>query len=573
MQHKPAKALGVLNLEHAPRFHAAEFTNIRDLPAHLRVKIGLVKHDPDTVQPSDRRVRVLIKVLGVPDRLDRRARFASIKLVRVVRRFDVHHAKLGDLFRAEFNHPLPIILLPTLPRAFLRFFHRLLEPSKINLKPPLLRHDLRQVDREAVGVVELEGVLARNSSACGIKVIKHLDPPIKCPPKALLFIRNNLIHPLRIVPQLRERITQQLHNSGGQVRHEPLRRIELLTTIPNRTPQDTTQHIPAALITRSRPIGDRHHKRTNMIRDHAVRFIHTALIFRAELPAVRASPRQLLNLRKDRHEQIRVVVAPHILQHRHNPLQPHPRIHMLRRKHTQLAALKTIELDKHIVPDLKHIRIIHIHQVRRVATTDAVVMQLRARPARPRVPHLPKVVLHIPGKDVILRKVFHPDRFSLQIRRQILIRIPFKVGRVQPIRINPPNLGQQLKRPPDRFLLEVVPERPVPQHLKESMVVSVLAHIIKIVVLAPSADALLRVDRTLHPMQRRGRIERPLKDRLELIHPGIGKGIPKRRIVRRTSRRRWNKGVPALLEELNELSPDLSSGGRRLGGRHTTVPI
>ena len=174
---------------------------------------------------------------------------------------------------------------------------------------------------------------------------------------------------------------------------------------------------------------------------------------------------------------------------------------MLRREHAKLAAFETIELDKHIVPDLKHIRIIHVHQMRRVATTDAIIMQLRARPTRPSVTHLPKIVLHIPRKNVVLRKVLRPDRFGLKIRRQILIRIPLKVSRVQPIGINPPNLRQQLKRPPDRFLFEVITKGPVTKHLKECVVVGVLANIIKIVVLSSSADTFLRVRSTLHAVQ------------------------------------------------------------------------
>lgn len=44
--------------------------------------------------------------------------------------------------------------------------------------------------------------------------------------------------------------------------------------------------------------------------------------------------------------------------------------------------------------------------------------------------------------------------------------------------------------------LEIIAERPVAEHLKECVMVYILAHIIQVVVFAPSTDALLRVRRT-----------------------------------------------------------------------------
>jgi hypothetical protein len=53
-------------------------------------------------------------------------------------------------------------------------------------------------------------------------------------------------------------------------------------------------------------------------------------------------------------------------------------------------------------------------------------------------------------------------------------------------------LGEQLPGPGDGLLLEVVPKGPVPQHLKESVVVRVLAHIIQVIVLPCRADGKRR---------------------------------------------------------------------------------
>jgi hypothetical protein len=54
--------------------------------------------------------------------------------------------------------------------------------------------------------------------------------------------------------------------------------------------------------------------------------------------------------------------------------------------------------------------------------------------------------------------------------------------------IEAPYLGEQLPGPGDGLLLEVVPKGPVPQHLKESVVVRVLANVIQVIVLPCTAD-------------------------------------------------------------------------------------
>jgi hypothetical protein len=56
-------------------------------------------------------------------------------------------------------------------------------------------------------------------------------------------------------------------------------------------------------------------------------------------------------------------------------------------------------------------------------------------------------------------------------------------------------LDDEFPGPRDGFLLEVVAEGPVAEHLEERVVVGVEAHVFEVVVLAAGADALLRVGR------------------------------------------------------------------------------
>ncbi len=73
-----------------------------------------------------------------------------------------------------------------------------------------------------------------------------------------------------------------------------------------------------------------------------------------------------------------------------------------------------------------------------------------------------------------------PQRFRLEVGFQAHLRVAFEVGHVEPVRVKAVHLCEQLPRPADRLLLEVVAEGPIPQHFEESMMVAVFADIVKI---------------------------------------------------------------------------------------------
>ena len=76
----------------------------------------------------------------------------------------------------------------------------------------------------------------------------------------------------------------------------------------------------------------------------------------------------------------------------------------------------------------------HVDEVRRVAAAaDAVEVDLRARPARPLVAHLPKVVLAAKGQDALLGEEAQPDGPRLVVGGQALLLVAAEVGRVEPL--------------------------------------------------------------------------------------------------------------------------------------------
>jgi hypothetical protein len=64
--------------------------------------------------------------------------------------------------------------------------------------------------------------------------------------------------------------------------------------------------------------------------------------------------------------------------------------------------------------------------------------------------------------------------------------------------------------------LKEVSKAPVSKHLKEGVMVGIFAHIIQVVVLAPSTDTLLRVDNSSQLSKVTAWINGALEDRLEL---------------------------------------------------------
>ncbi len=231
---------------------------------------------------------------------------------------------------------------------------------------------------------------------------------------------------------------------------------------------------------------------------------------------------------------------------------------MLRRQRRQFLIRAAVELDEHQVPDLDHVRRTRVDELAALPSLRAVIVDLGAWAARAGVAHFPEVVLLVAQMNVrrVDVRLEAPQRRGLVVARQALRFVALEDRRVQAGLVELPFHRQQLPRPADRLLLEVVAERPVAEHLEEGVVVRVLADVVEVVVLAAGADALLRVGRALV-----GRLLGAEEVRLELVHAGVGE--QQRRVVVRHDTARRHEGVAVLLdEEVDELLADL------VGGQH-----
>ena len=155
----------------------------------------------------------------------------------------------------------------------------------------------------------------------------------------------------------------------------------------------------------------------------------------------------------------------------------------------QVARGIAIELHEHKVPDLDVARYVSGKRVVGLAglqcSRPVVVENLRTRSAGPGVPHLPEVILLVAPVDAVQRHArdFLPQPLSLVVFAEN--------GNVQAVIGQPETFRDEFPSESDSVLLEVIAKRKVSQHLEEGEMRTGPAHVLKIVVLAASADALL----------------------------------------------------------------------------------
>jgi hypothetical protein len=95
-------------------------------------------------------------------------------------------------------------------------------------------------------------------------------------------------------------------------------------------------------------------------------------------------------------------------------------------------------------------------------------MNLRTAAAGTRFAHLPEVFRFAQLGDAVGRHQLRPDRVCLVVARNPVLALEDR--RVQAIRGQVPDAGQQLPRVGNGFALEVVAEREVAEHLEERVV-------------------------------------------------------------------------------------------------------
>ncbi|KAL3783982.1 LOW QUALITY PROTEIN: hypothetical protein HJC23_013362 [Cyclotella cryptica] len=168
-----------------------------------------------------------------------------------------------------------------------------------------------------------------------------------------------------------------------------------------------------------------------------------------------------------------------------------PSINMFRGKRVESTRFIPIELNKNEIPNFNDIGIVGIHKRRGIAVSYAVVMDFRAGATRSSVSHLhnsvartsqklslaPQAKTRSSGKNLSQNSLasrsssrpVHEDHVMISVVKHRRVDIERRLN-IQPRLFDPVDVDQQFPSPPNGLLLEVVPEAPAAQHLKESVV-------------------------------------------------------------------------------------------------------
>ena len=325
--------------------------------------------------------------------------------------------------------------------------------------------------------------------------------------------------------------------------------------MPDRPAHDLAQNVAATVVAGKDPVGDQESCRAGVVGNHPHRDVVFGIGVGVGLPG---DPGGKID---DRSEEVCLVVRRYPLQHGGDPFETGPGVDRRGRQGFEpvLAGglLDPVVLHEDEVPDLDRLVARPVDILRAIeggifGVFPHVVVDLGARPAGPRLAHLPEVVFAAKAQDSLWGSArLAPEVDRLLIRRNLVI--PGKDAEPEPRRVHPELPNQQFHGKADRVRLEVVPEGEVPEHLEEGVVASGLADLVEIVVLASGTDTLLG--------RRRTSIVAPLcaeKDILELVHPCVDE--EQGWIVGRQERRRLDDLVPLSRKIVEELRANFTSG-------------
>ena len=204
---------------------------------------------------------------------------------------------------------------------------------------------------------------------------------------------------------------------------------------------------------------------------------------------------QLSQLFYDGHKEVGFIVAVLVLQHLGHSFQTGAGIHKAVFKRRKAAIRLSFILDENQVPQLYIAGAIGIDAADVLGIVSPITsaftpvyMDLAAGATGTGLAHLPEVVFITMEADVCRVDI------GLALPDVISLLVAVMHGGIELIFGKLPHFGEQFPSPGDGFLFVIICKRPIAQHLKEGVMIAVLAHFFEVVVFAAGADALLAVD-------------------------------------------------------------------------------
>ena len=232
--------------------------------------------------------------------------------------------------------------------------------------------------------------------------------------------------------------------------------------LDDRTAHEPAQDVAAVLVGRHDAVGDQEAHPARVVGEDPHRPVGR------EVAAVGAAAELLAEVH-ERADLVRLEHGDGVLHDRREPVEPEPRVDVLRRQRRERALGVLVVLHEHEVPVLEEALVLAAREVVGLAEVQpAVEVELRARPARAGRPGLPEVLRARQRDDPLAR---HADR---QPRLDRLLVEPDAERVVALEHRDPDVLGleaeaveRELPRHLDGALLEVVAHREVAEHLEE----------------------------------------------------------------------------------------------------------
>ena len=513
-------------------FVALDVPAVAGLPARITVERRLVENQ-----------LIVSLVLGGNATITRNPHVAFEHIV-------TDEATLGD--RKQFD-PIVGIDRRRVARTLFLFLQFGREFLAVYRHAVFLSDQFGQVDRESVSIVQQERFAAADHPAAGglflfDHIVEQIDPGSQCPQECGFLLGDHFGNQILLRRQFGELFAHLPDESVDQLADKRLVETEVSISVPHGAAQDTPDHVPGLHVRRQLPVGNRESNRPQVVGNHPHRDIGPAILTVNFSGQFGQTPDRRL-------EYVGIVIALFALQHHAKPFEAHAGIHVAGRQQFQFAAGLTVELHENQVPYLDDQVVPPVHQLASVQrgpllVRAQIVMDFAARAARPRIAHFPEIIVTVSENDMVFGQELLPILVGLVVTVDIFIGTPLENRRVQTLFRQAVHVGKQLPRPRDRLFLKIIPERPVAEHFEHRVMVSVVADLLQVVVLARHAQTFLRIG---HPAVFDRRV--PQEQIFKLVHPGVGEH--QGRVVLDDHRSRRHDHMPFAAEKIEKSFSDL----------------
>ena len=534
-----AVALGVADLELGGV--AREGAGVAHLAAHLGVERGAVEHDLD-----------LGAGLG---RLDGGATrddgddLGALELVAVVA-LELRGGQLVGQRGPDVVEVAPGVAVGGGAGAALLLGHGGVEAIHVDVVAGAGGDLDGQVDGEAVGVVQLEGDLARQRGA-GLETLEGLievgAARVERVGEALLLGADDALDQRDVLEQVGVGLAHQAVNLVDE-RGEESALDAQQAAVEDGTAQQAAQDVLAALVARQDAVGDHEVDRAGVVGDDAQRAGGAGV-----LVSDVGLARDLLAQGDEALHEVTVIVGALVLHDAGHALEAHARVEVAVGQLGHRTVLLAVELGEDEVPELEEAVAVAAGLAVGLAAADLlalVVVDLGAGSAGAGGAGGPEVVVLAQAGDVVLGDAQRaPDVVGLVVVGED--------GEVEAVERQLELLSDQFEGPGAGLLLGDAAKGEVAKHLEERQVTAVLADAVDVI----GAHALLAGAgaNLLHRLL-------ALVVLLELVHASVGE---KQRRVLGNERGAGVQLEASVLEELEERRANLGgSHGRKVSGAH-----